>query len=211
VWRQGQLKAHFFRSLVGAILAVFFVVAAGCVHTQIERRGRQQLRGGAEGLAQWLPLASPDFEEAAVIRVQATGITNTTRRSRHLLRRASLLGCDGVTAVEHISENQSQAICLKRIEPKTTRAPLTTHALASTPKALQRKLMDGGDAGIALLHLLNKTDGQMSSQRDWSLRWYLKNYPESPFQNDVRSLFIQNASSSGGSNPPSIRTAPQAK
>src|SRR5690349_14763745 len=82
---------------LGALLVV--ALASGCVHAQVERTGRLQLGDGREGRAPVLDAVPQGYEQVAVVRVAAEGLGTQERLEKHLVRRASLLGCGAVVNV----------------------------------------------------------------------------------------------------------------
>lgn len=185
------------------------VVATGCVHSQVQRLGRMRLGNGTEGKVEVIAqIDRAAFDEVAFVTVEATGIKTEDRRLRHLLRRASLLGCDGIAHIEHRDDNSSSGICVRRREPEV--AGNAREVVIRAPAALRHRASVSGVAGIALIKVLDQADRREGDAKAWPLRWYLKNYPASPFKADVEALFVTVAShQGGGSTPDHIRSAPR--
>jgi len=194
------------RQKIGALAALVVLTASGCVHTQVVRLGRMELGNGHEGYAPVLAEADASFERVAAITVDASAVKTETRRLRHLQRRASLLGCDGIIGVNHLDSDRSQAICVRRREIQRPTVVATTR-VARPSSSLRERARSAGDTGIALLRVLDQAEGKQGDEAAWPLKWYLSKYPNSPFRADVEALFV--ASTSTGGTPSTIRTAPQ--
>ncbi len=193
------------------------LLATACVQSNVNRTGRARLGGGSEGSTKVFEQTPAGYQEIAVIDVNAAALGKEDRLERHLLRQASLLGCDGVVNVRTERGNAS-AICLKHLSgTKVVDAiDLQDAVVLNAPDTLRRKAAQGGAYGIALLKAIERSQNQAEpTRRGWPLKWYVENYPQSPFIADVEALFVssdefEGALASAGA-PASVRTAPEAE
>ena len=159
---------------------------AGCVTSRVDRIGRARLIPGTEGLAP-VVIDTAGYASVASLAVDARLVDTTERRLRHLQRRASLLGCDAIAAVEHAEQGHSSALCLKA-ETQTVHAPASTVVRAPTT-AFLAQLEDAGSAAEPLRIALAQARIDDRSYAAWPLIWYTENYPASPWHAQVEALF----------------------
>lgn len=182
----------------------------GCVHASVERTGRLRLGDGSEGRAPILDTRPADSEEVAVLTVDADGAATAERLTRHLQRRASLLGCDGLIQVEIEEKRSARGTCVRRRE-RVTSAEIA-YAVRPASQALRARAASAGAEGAALLAVLDQAERRSEQQKAWPLRWYLDNYPNSPFRADVEALFVvEDAQLVAVGTPQNVRTAPSAE
>ena len=188
------------------ILVAALFVSTACVHTSVERTGRMRLVGGQEGSAPIMAVVSSDYEEVAVVTVATDSLSDSSRLTRHLQRRASLLGCDAITQVE-VSTKSASASCVKVSEPVVAKSQEAKEVRQASPELLS-KLVNSGAAGQGLAEMLVSLNNRTSKERAWSINWFLKNYPESPFRSDVESLFVAPSQAVASLSASAARTAP---
>ncbi|MEE8408166.1 MAG: hypothetical protein V3T05_01045 [Myxococcota bacterium] len=183
------------------------LTAIGCVHSRIDRTGRMRLGHGHEGKAPVLAALPDGYEEVAEVTVRADGIATAERLERHLLRRASLLGCDGVINMMVAAGSGAFAVCVRRHEPLQ---PEETKPIvvAMPSEDLMNRARDAGPEGRALLNVLAQAETRSREDRAWPLRWYLDTYPNSPFRGDVEALLVAPSVSRAVTSSASVRPAP---
>jgi hypothetical protein len=182
--------------------------AAACVHTGFERTGRLRLDGGGEGVAPVFTMVPDGYEEVATVRVRADSLGTADRLERHLLRRANLLGCAGVVDLRVRAYTAAQATCVQRRELPEADA-VEVVAVREPPAELLARAEESGDAGAALLSVLDKIAARPAHERAWPLQWYLATYPNSPFAADVDALLVRE-DTGGAASSASVRMAPSA-
>lgn len=87
------------------------LLSLNCVHVDIQRISRARFTSGPEA---WAPMYTGNPRmgtEVAIIRVRAQVINTRTRRLNHLLRTASLLGCEAVGHITHAA-GYTEGTCL---------------------------------------------------------------------------------------------------
>ena len=183
------------------------LMATGCVHTSMERTGRMRLDSGSEGSTPVMATMPQGFEEVAELNVQADGIATVERLNKHLVRRAHLLGCDGLVNVRVEADVGADAVCVKRREPLAQVATKTFRVL-DPPAELLERAKTAGDQGVALYQVLAQVQTRPSNERAWALRWYLETYPQSPFATDVSALFEEVTPMRASPSAASVRGAP---
>jgi hypothetical protein len=198
-----EIEIGTLKQLVTIVVAT---LATGCVHTQLDRLGRSRLDGGGEGRAPIVAATPVNSEEVALVSVQADGVATTERLTRHLQRKASLLGCDALTNVV-IDGEQGQGTCLRSRHLVATRARALTVVDPST--SLLAKAGNAGAEGVALLAVLDQVKARRGTERGWPLRWYLETYPDSPFKADVEALLVPVLETAGA--PSAIRAGRSAE
>lgn len=188
----------------GAI--VLLVALNACVHARVERTGRQSLGGGRDGAVQILASTPVGFEEVANVTVTAEGLATPQRLQKHLVRKASLLGCHAVVNVSFPTQDTASGACIKRNEPDFSIPE--TFVVTRAPESLRAKAQAAGDVGLALLDVLDQSETRQGSARAWPLRWYLSTYPNSPFAGDVAALFVPVSKTLAKATPVSVRAQP---
>ncbi|MBI5509843.1 MAG: hypothetical protein HY903_13895 [Deltaproteobacteria bacterium] len=182
-------------------------LGVGCVHSTMERTGRLRLDGGGEGRAPVLASLPSGFEEVGVITVRADGIATGERLDRHLLRRAALMGCDGVVGVQVEEDVDAEAVCVKRREPVQAAAPRQIRVREPSPELVAQARLAGAE-GTALVAVLTQLRSRPAAEREWPLRWYLQTYPDSRFAPDVGALFEEVTPTYASPDAVSVRGAP---
>ncbi len=180
-------------------------MVTACVHTQVTRTGRLALVGGEEGFAPVLPGLPKGHEEVAQLTVQAQAIATPERLTRHLQRRASLLGCDGIIDVV-IGHTQAQATCVRHRELQTETSTRTY--VLEPSAALLNRAAGAGSEGELVLSVLEQSRQRQGDARAWPLRWFLANYPNSRFAHDVAALLVSVPEMASATAPASVRGAP---
>jgi hypothetical protein len=182
--------------------------AVACVHTGFERTGRLRLDNGSEGAAPVFAVIPDGYEEVATVSVHADSLGTAERLERHLLRRANLMGCAGVVDVVVQAHRAAQATCVQRRElPEAGAAAIV--AVREPSLELMARAQSGGDAGAALLSVLDSVATRPARERAWPLQWYLATYPNSPYAADVDAMLVREVAGGGGSTA-SVRMAPSA-
>jgi hypothetical protein len=148
------------------------------------------------------------YEEVAVVSVRADSFATAERLERHLRRRAALMGCAGITDLYVQAEAGAQAVCISPREP-TAPAPEAVAVIDPSPELMARA-RDAGAQGRALLKVLAQVMKRPPDERAWPLRWYQKNYPNSPFAAEVEALFVYGVAPGAVSASASVRMAPSA-
>jgi hypothetical protein len=141
-----------------------------------------------------------------LISVQADSFATAERLERHLLRRASLLGCAAIVELRVQPEVAAHGVCVQRREPDL-QTPGTTVVLEPSP-ALVNRATSAGPAGEMLLRVLAQARERPPRERAWPLRWYLENYPDSPFYADVEALLVYGVPAGAITPSASVRMAP---
>lgn len=206
---QATSRAHIAQSVrvaqkFGALVLLLSVNA--CVHARVERTGRQALGNGREGAVAVLASVPQGFEEVATVQVTAEGLATPERLQKHLVRKASLLGCSAVVNVRFPTTETAQGDCIKRNEPDFSQPE--TFVVTRASDSLRSKATDAGAVGEALLAVLDQSEAQDGAKKAWPLRWYLSNYPNSPFANDVAALFVPTSKTLANAAPASVRAQP---
>ncbi len=191
------------QKLKPVMTAATMMLVSACVHTQIERTGRAHLGGGNEGVVRVLAAMPAGYQEVAVITISASSFGTEQRLKRHLLRRASLLGCEAIVGLVVKVDANARGTCIQRGEPSYE---VPTIVLDAAPTLLVRAA-DAGPAGEALLQVIDQMNSRPASERSWPLKWYLKTYPDSPFYDDVAAL-LRGPVPSGSQATASVRMAP---
>lgn len=179
------------RVLGACLVALLAASGAACVHASVERTGRAPLGGGSEGYAAVWDDVPSGYEEVARVTVEADGIATPERLERHLRRRASLMGCDAMTAIQVTAGESATGNCVRRLEPAPAITTDGAVIVASPPEALLDAARRAGPEGATLLQVLEQVERAPASARAWPLRWYVSNYPNSRFVSDVTKLFIE--------------------
>jgi hypothetical protein len=184
------------------------LLGASCVHTDYERTGRSRLVNGREGTVPVFASTPAGYDEVAVVSIHADSFATAERLERHLLRRASLMGCAAVTDVYVQAEAGAQAVCVTPREP--TAPPPEAVAIVDPSPALVARVEQAGAQGQALLRVFAQVMSRPAGERAWPLRWYQKNYPNSPFANEVEALFVYGVAPGTVAPSASVRMAPTA-
>lgn len=165
-----------------------------------------RLGDGHEGIVPILDTMPKGFEEVAVVSVQADSLATPERLARHLQRRASLLGCDGVMGLM-VSGDNGRAVCVRRREPVPVAVPVVVTVRDPSAELIKRAARAGAD-GRAVLQVLAQVEQRPAGERAWPLRWFLENYPSSPFRDDLASLIVETPLSPSRGRSATVRTAP---
>lgn len=188
-------------------LVVTFAITSGCVHADVHRTGRLQLEGGREGTVPVFSKLPRHHREVAVVTVRAKALGTRDRLTKHLRRRASLMGCDGLIRVHFPGADAARGVCIEH-DTKQQPAPSAAVAALAPSDSLMRKLANAGPQGRGLLQLLRRTSSKPPNERVWPLKWYLENYPNSQFRDEVRALLVHPDSAPAEANPATMRGAP---
>ncbi len=191
------------------IVGVLLVLASGCVTAQVERTGRLRLGDGREGKVPVLSAMPQGFEEVAVVTVEADSLATPERLEKHLVRRASLLGCGAVVGIVHGAEG-AKGTCVRRRDPEPSDPDDedSEMVIVQASDALKRRALEAGSEGEALLRVLAQSDSRAGAERAWPLKWFLSTYPDSAFRADVEALFVPVRMATVGA-PIAVRSAPQ--
>jgi hypothetical protein len=201
----GGTKSTMLKLSIAGLTGLF--LTASCVHSNLERTGRMRLGNGTEGRAPIMAEVPAGFEEVGVLTIQADGIATAERLNKHLLRRANLIGCDGLTDVQVAADQSGAAVCLKRREPIAKAEPKAVRVL-EPPQELMERASAAGDEGAMLSQVLAQVQARPAAEREWPLRWYLETYPSSPFAPDVSALFEEVTPMRASPSAASVRGAP---
>ena len=193
----------------GSKLIVMIVLAFGsvaCVHTEVGRIGRMPLNTGKEGLAPVIDTLKPDQERVALLSVDAPLVGKTRRQLMHLRRRASLLGCDGVTQIVSTSDKLT-GVCVRSRTSSPLEAPEIL--IRSPSHALVSRVAQDTVHGSPLLKVLHRISQLPADQRAWPLEWYLEHYPASPYAADIENLFVAARDFGQGAGDTTLRAGPR--
>ena len=202
----GLMKVDRTITRVPLLLAGVLATGAACVHGTFERTGRLRLDDGREGLASVFAVVPDGHEEVARITVTADYLGTSERLERHLLRRASLIGCAGVVDIEIQEHVQAEGTCVQRreLEPQAVQVV----AVKEPPAELWAKARAAGPRGESLLAVLAQVQARPTTERAWPLQWYVQNYPQSPFAAEVERLMIRQPQPAAAPRAASVRMAP---
>ncbi len=189
------------------ILIATLFLSTACVHTHVERTGRMRLGGGQEGVAPVMATVSADFEEVAIVHISVDSLSNDDRLIRHLQRRASLLGCDAITQIK-IDTDAASAACIKRTESTFVAQAQEGKVVSQASPELLTKLVRSGSEGAGLAQMLAGMNNRSAQERAWSINWFLKNYPDSPFRSDIQGLISAPTEAVASLPASTVRAAP---
>ena len=170
--------------------------------------GRMPLHQGREGFAPVLETVAADQEQVALISVSATAVGDAARQRRYLQRRASLLGCDGITHIRP-SGRELTGVCVRN---RTSRPPSGPDTLVRSPShALVSRVANDAVHGSPLLKVLHRIAALPANQRAWPLEWYLANYPHSPYITEVENLFVASEDFGQAASETTLRAGPRSR
>ena len=179
---------HAFR-YYGRYVATCALLASplACVYSQSNRLTRTRLYDGTEGFAQVLSTVPQGSEIVAEISVRPTAVATAERSLNHLRRRANLMGCDGIASVQNEGSDTWSALCLVGVD-KTQVRTVPEPGPNSPVSLLRSKAEARGQDGAALTHLLDSLGSRTPDEQRFAIEWYLGEYPQAPFENEVRAL-----------------------
>ncbi len=188
------------------LLAGGLFATGACVHGSFERTGRLRLDEGREGLAPIFAVIPDGHEEVARVTVTADALGTSDRLERHLLRRASLMGCVGVVELEVHDQAYATGTCVQRRELETEVAEVV--AVKDPPAELLARARAAGAPGESLVNVLTQVQSRPAAERVWPVQWYLQTYPQSPFAAEVEQLMLRAPRPGAVPQAASVRMAP---
>ncbi|MCK5690768.1 hypothetical protein KAI87_15920, partial [Myxococcota bacterium] len=121
--------------------------------------------------------------------------------------RASLLGCDAITQIK-IDTDAASAACIKRTESTFVAQAQEGKVVSQASPELLTKLVRSGSEGAGLAQMLAGMNNRSAQERAWSINWFLKNYPDSPFRSDIQGLISAPTEAVASLPASTVRAAP---